>query len=148
MNTSALRRLDVRRFGRMKIKAQAMPPATALERKRPTDRMASGITDQNMSKEIKRGRKNGWQLPTNSVAVSRPTRRGQFYNGIEWLACWLLDNTEGETITEQQLRTWATEAWLQYANKMKHVFNPTKTRNSRGCAENSARYESSRTARR
>jgi hypothetical protein len=34
-----------------------------------------------------------------------------FYNGIEWLACWLLDNAEGETITEEQLRPWAFQAW-------------------------------------
>lgn len=34
-----------------------------------------------------------------------------FYRGIEWFACWLLDNVEGETVTEEQLRSWAVEAW-------------------------------------
>jgi hypothetical protein len=30
--------------------------------------------------------------------------------GIEWMACWLLDHKEGETITEELLRQWACEA--------------------------------------
>jgi len=42
---------------------------------------------------------------------------GDFYNGIEWLACWLLDNAEGETITEEQLRPWAVKAWEAHLNK-------------------------------
>ena len=36
---------------------------------------------------------------------------GEYYQGIEWLACWLLDNAEGETITEESLRPWAVAAW-------------------------------------
>ena len=39
---------------------------------------------------------------------------GDFYNGVEWLACWLLDNVEGETITEEQLRPWAAKAWAEH----------------------------------
>jgi len=39
---------------------------------------------------------------------------GDFYNGMEWFACWLLDNVEGETITEEQLRPWAAKAWEQH----------------------------------
>jgi hypothetical protein len=42
---------------------------------------------------------------------------GDFYNGIEWLACWLLDNVEGETITEEQLRPWAVEAWREHLKR-------------------------------
>lgn len=42
---------------------------------------------------------------------------GEFYNGIEWLACWLLDNAEGETITEEQLRPWAAEAWKAHLTR-------------------------------
>lgn len=34
-----------------------------------------------------------------------------FYRGVEYFACWLLDNQEGETITEEVLREWATRAW-------------------------------------
>lgn len=40
-----------------------------------------------------------------------------FYNGIEWFACWLLDHREGETITEEQLRPWAVEAWKLHLDK-------------------------------
>lgn len=36
---------------------------------------------------------------------------GDFYNGIEWLACWLLDHAEGEVVSEERLRAWAVEAW-------------------------------------
>lgn len=42
---------------------------------------------------------------------------GDFYNGIEWLACWLLDNAEGETITEEQLRPWAAKAWAEHLKR-------------------------------
>lgn len=41
-----------------------------------------------------------------------------FYNGIEWFACWLLDHAEGETITEEQLRPWAVEAWHEHLKRM------------------------------
>jgi len=42
---------------------------------------------------------------------------GDFYQGIEWLACWLLDNVEGETITEEQLRPWAQKAWFAHLDR-------------------------------
>lgn len=42
---------------------------------------------------------------------------GDLYNGIEWLACWLLDNVEGEMITEEQLRPWAAKAWEAHLKK-------------------------------
>ena len=42
---------------------------------------------------------------------------GDLYKGIEWLACWLLDNVEGETITEEQLRPWAQKAWLAHLDR-------------------------------
>lgn len=42
---------------------------------------------------------------------------GDFYNGVEWLACWLLDNREGEEITEEQLRGWAIEAWKAHLKR-------------------------------
>jgi hypothetical protein len=42
---------------------------------------------------------------------------GDFYKGIEWLACWLLDNCEGEEITEEQLRPWAQKAWLAHLDR-------------------------------
>lgn len=38
---------------------------------------------------------------------------GEFYLGIEWLACWMLDHVEGETVTEELLREWATKAWRE-----------------------------------
>lgn len=47
--------------------------------------------------------------PSDATACSAVG--GDFYNGVEWLACWLLDNAEGETITEEQLRWWAAKAW-------------------------------------
>ncbi len=37
-----------------------------------------------------------------------------FYGGIEWFACWLLDHAEGETISEEQLRPWAVQAWREH----------------------------------
>ena len=52
----------------------------------------------------------------SAPAVVRP-RRGQFYQGVEWLACWLLDNAEGETITEEQLRPWAAKAWAEHLKR-------------------------------
>lgn len=36
---------------------------------------------------------------------------GDFYRGMEWFACWLLDHAEGEIIMEELLRGWVTEAW-------------------------------------
>jgi hypothetical protein len=42
---------------------------------------------------------------------------GDFYQGIEWLACWLLDHAEGETITEEQLRPWAQKAWFAHLDR-------------------------------
>ena len=44
--------------------------------------------------------------------VVRP-REKAFYAGVEYFACWLLDNAEGETVTEEQLRPWAQQAWLE-----------------------------------
>lgn len=41
-----------------------------------------------------------------------------FYKGMEWFACWLLDNVEGETITEEQLRPWAVKAWQEHLKRM------------------------------
>ena len=63
---------------------------------------------------------------TKSAKQNRPRRfaeargyaaGGDFYNGIEWLACWLLDNVEGETITEEQLRPWAAKAWAEHLKR-------------------------------
>lgn len=42
---------------------------------------------------------------------------GDFYSGIEWFACWLLDNAERETITEEQLRPWAAKAWQAHVKR-------------------------------
>lgn len=46
-----------------------------------------------------------WPVVTGSAVG------GDFYKGIEWFACWLLDNNEGETIYEERLRSWAADAW-------------------------------------
>jgi len=35
-----------------------------------------------------------------------------FYNGIEWMAAWMVDNVEGEEVDELTLRQWAIDAWL------------------------------------
>jgi hypothetical protein len=43
---------------------------------------------------------------------------GDFYKGIEWFACWMLDNVEGETITEELLRPWAAEAWYEHLKRL------------------------------
>ena len=44
---------------------------------------------------------------------------GDFYGGIEWFACWLLDYAEGETIAEEQLRPWAVRAWKKHFQRNK-----------------------------
>jgi hypothetical protein len=53
--------------------------------------------------------------PSDATACS--SVGSDFYQGIEWLACWLLDNVEGETITEEQLRPWAQKAWLAHLDR-------------------------------
>lgn len=57
------------------------------------------------------------ETPTASTPAHGYTAGGDFYNGIEWLACWLLDNVEGETITEEQLRPWAAKAWAEHLKR-------------------------------
>lgn len=42
---------------------------------------------------------------------------GEFYNGIEWMASWMLDNVEGEQVDEITLRQWAVNAWLLHLEK-------------------------------
>lgn len=54
---------------------------------------------------------------------------GDFYKGVEWLACWLLDNAEGETITEEQLRPWAVKAWEAH---LKRQNAPHEARRAKG----------------
>lgn len=49
--------------------------------------------------------------------MTKPVVGDDFYNGIEWFACWLLDNKEGEPITEEQLRQWAVVAWKAHIKK-------------------------------
>ena len=58
-----------------------------------------------MSKEIET------KLPVEQPRLVVPSIGDQFYEGVEWLACWLLDNCEGEEIAEEQLRPWAARAW-------------------------------------
>jgi hypothetical protein len=52
-----------------------------------------------------------------SDATAGSSVGGEFYQGIEWLACWLLDNVEGETIAEEQLRPWAQKAWFAHLDR-------------------------------
>lgn len=42
---------------------------------------------------------------------ARLVPEGDFYLGIEWLGCCLIDHCEGEVITEEQMRAWAVRAW-------------------------------------
>ena len=42
---------------------------------------------------------------------------GDFCSGIEWFGGWLVDNAEGETITEELLAMWASKAWQAHAEK-------------------------------
>ena len=42
---------------------------------------------------------------------------GEFYNGMEWLAAWLVDHAEGETVTEELARRWAIEAWQEHVRR-------------------------------
>lgn len=69
--------------------------------------------------------KKGWQWKDvakleNELRAQRNTRivYGNFYKGIEWFACWLLDHVEGEEITEEQLRPWSVEAWNAHLKQL------------------------------
>ena len=53
----------------------------------------------------------------DKTAAFRKDAEAGAYKGIEWFACWLLDHAEGETITEEQLRPWAVEAWKAHLAK-------------------------------
>lgn len=44
---------------------------------------------------------------------------GDFYNGMEYLAAWLLDNVEGEIVTEELAREWAIKAWREAPSRLK-----------------------------
>jgi hypothetical protein len=44
---------------------------------------------------------------------------GGVYSGIEWMAAWLLDHAEGETVMEEQLRSWAVAAWTEHLQQQK-----------------------------
>ena len=53
----------------------------------------------------------------NRLDMPRSQRELAFYNGIEHLACWMLDNVEGEEVTEEHLRRWAIEAWSKHRTR-------------------------------
>lgn len=53
-------------------------------------------------------------LPSSSGSVQVG---GDFYNGVEWLAAWMVDNVEGHEVGEEELREWAAKAWLQHVEK-------------------------------
>ena len=55
---------------------------------------------------------------------------GEFYNGLEWFACWLLDHKEGDTITEELLRPWAYEAWKEHLVRQNATVEATTSHNS------------------
>lgn len=56
----------------------------------------------------------------NKTVNCKPTRasgrsagsaaRKNFARGLVWFAAWLLDNVEGDTVTEESLQQWGTEA--------------------------------------
>ena len=52
---------------------------------------------------------------------------GDFYKGLEWFACWLLDHAEGETITEELLRPWAQQAWMKHLKRHNVAHEPRPT---------------------
>jgi hypothetical protein len=77
-----------------------------------------------MTTKAKRARSR--TAPGGSLKRVVSPRRGQFYNGVEWLACWLLDNAEGETITEEQLRPWAAKAWEEHLKRANDQAQPQR----------------------
>ncbi len=68
-------------------------------------------------------------LEAEAARIEKGTRMSEskldFYNGIEWFACWLLDHAEGETISEEQLRPWAQMAWREYLKQQKPNTTPS-----------------------
>ena len=55
------------------------------------------------------------QLPQKARSVHRACSGAtkDFYRGIESFAAWLVDNAEGETVTEELVLIWATKAWRE-----------------------------------
>jgi hypothetical protein len=39
---------------------------------------------------------------------------GSYDEGIGWFAAWLVDNAEGEVITEEMLLLWASKATIEH----------------------------------
>lgn len=57
------------------------------------------------------------------LAATEPaSTEGSFYDGIEWLAAWLVDHCEGETVTEELARRWAIDAWNGKNNHVEPKF--------------------------
>ena len=53
-------------------------------------------------------------LPSSTGSLAKG---GDFYNGIEWMAAWMVDNVEGHVVAEEKLCGWAAKAWLQHIKK-------------------------------
>ena len=53
-------------------------------------------------------------LPSSTGSLAKG---GDFYNGIEWMAAWMVDNVEGHEVAEEKLCEWAAKAWLQHIKK-------------------------------
>lgn len=52
-----------------------------------------------------------------SISSGSAQHGGEFCSGIEWFGGWLVDNAEGETITEELLAMWAGKAWQAHVEK-------------------------------
>jgi len=59
-------------------------------------------------------------LPSSTGSLAKG---GDFYNGIEWMAAWMVDNVEVQKVSEEKLRVWATKAWLQHIEKQNGELN-------------------------
>ena len=85
-------------------------------------RTTDGITDYSMAK---RGLMPSEEALLKSTGPAKVVDAGssgsaigcEFYNGMEWLAAWLVDHAEGETVTEELARQWAVEAWQEHVRR-------------------------------
>lgn len=53
-------------------------------------------------------------LSVSAGSAKEMQKADPFYLGVEWLACWMLDNVEGEIVSEEKLREWAGRAWARH----------------------------------
>ncbi len=55
-----------------------------------------------------------WNCESLADSARDMPKADPFYLGVEWLACWMLDNVEGEIVSDEKLQEWAGRAWARH----------------------------------